>query len=261
MDENTPSGQAIGDPIAATDADGNTLTYRLSGADADSFAIDASTGQIKTQGTHNFEQRDSYSVIVQVSDGEGGQASLAVGIAINDIDEPPGQPAAPTVRGVSQTSLQVRWVAPTNTGPDILDHDVQYRASSAGSPNAFIDANYDSTAQMVTLTDLAQSTEYEVQVRAHNEEGTGAWSESGKEEPSRHHRHHHDHRHHHHDHRHHHHDHRHHPPPPPPPPPQGGPEVTISARYYICDGRHVCDLYNYSESCTDLCTDSECECQ
>ena len=151
VDENTPLGQAIGDPISATDADGDVLTYRLHGADANSFAIEESTGQIKTQETHNFEQKDSYSVIVHVSDGEGGQVSLGVDIAINDIDEPPGQPAAPTVRGVSRTSLQVGWVAPTNTGPDILDYDVQYRASSAASPNAFIDANYESTAQMVTL--------------------------------------------------------------------------------------------------------------
>ena len=198
VDENTASGQAIGDPIAASDADGDVLTYRLSGADADSFAIDASTGQIKTQEIHNFEQKDSYSVIVLVSDGEGGQASLAVGIAINDIDEPPGQPAAPTVRGLSRTSLQVRWVAPANTGPAILDYDVQYRASSADSPNTFIDANYDSTAQMMTLTGLTQNTEYEVQVRAYNEEGTGAWSESGRGKTFA-------------------------PPPPPPPPPRPSP--------------------------------------
>ena len=213
VDENTPSGQAIGDPISATDADGDVLTYSLHGADADSFAIDADTGQIKTQRTHNFEQKDSYSVIVHVSDGEGGQVSLAVDIAINDIDEPPGQPAAPTVRGVSRTSLQVGWVAPTNTGPDILDYDVQYRANSADSPNVFIDANDDSTAQMMTLTGLTQNTEYEIQVRAHNEEGTGAWSESGKGRtfappPPPHHHHHHNH-HHNHNHRHHHHNHNH----------------------------------------------------
>ena len=79
VDENTPSGQAIGDPISATDADGDVLTYSLHGADADSFAIEESTGQIQTKVTYNFEQQDSYSVIVHVSDGEGGQVSLGVG--------------------------------------------------------------------------------------------------------------------------------------------------------------------------------------
>ena len=72
VSENTPAGQAIGDPISARDADGNTLTYSLRGADADSFAIDAGTGQMRTQGAYDFEAQSSYSVIVRVSDGEGG---------------------------------------------------------------------------------------------------------------------------------------------------------------------------------------------
>ena len=88
VDENTSSGQPIGDPISATDGDDDTLTYRLSGADADNFAIAARTGQIKTQGTYDFEQKGSYSVTVVVSDGEGGEASLVVNITINDIEEP-----------------------------------------------------------------------------------------------------------------------------------------------------------------------------
>ena len=88
VDENTPSGQPIGDLISATDGDGNALTYRLSGADANSFAIDASTGQIQTKGMYDFEQKSSYSVTVIVSDGEGGEASLVVNITINDIEEP-----------------------------------------------------------------------------------------------------------------------------------------------------------------------------
>ena len=127
LNENTPSGQTIGDPILATDGDGHTLTYRLSGADADSFAIDASTGQIQTKGTYNFEQKDSYSLIVYVSDGEGGEASLAAGIAITDIDEPPGQPAPPSVSAIAPTTLTVIWTEPSNTGPEITDYDVQYR--------------------------------------------------------------------------------------------------------------------------------------
>ncbi len=70
--ENTPAGEPVGDPLSARDADGNTLTYRLRGADADSFAIDAGTGQIRTKGTYDFEAQSSYSVIARVSDGEGG---------------------------------------------------------------------------------------------------------------------------------------------------------------------------------------------
>ena len=44
--ENTASGQAIGDPLAAEDEDGDVLTYTLGGTDTDSFSIDWATGQL-----------------------------------------------------------------------------------------------------------------------------------------------------------------------------------------------------------------------
>ena len=87
LEENTPSGQPIGEPISATSADGEPLTYSLWGVDAEYFAIDASTGQLETKGTYNFEQRNWYSPIVRVSDGKGGQVSVVVSIAIIDVAE------------------------------------------------------------------------------------------------------------------------------------------------------------------------------
>ena len=177
VDENTPSGQAIGDPIAASDADGHTLMYRLSGADADSFAIDENTGQIQAKGTYNFEQQNRYPLTVHVRDGEGGEASLAVGITINDIDEPPEQPAPPSVSAIASTSLTVIWEEPVNTGPEITDYDMQYRQADS---DAFTDAEYDGTERSMRLTGLSSSTRYAIQVRATNEEGMSAWSESGE---------------------------------------------------------------------------------
>ena len=46
--ENTAAGEDIGDPVAATDADADTLTYTLGGDDAASFDIDGATGQLLT---------------------------------------------------------------------------------------------------------------------------------------------------------------------------------------------------------------------
>ena len=40
VDENTAAGENIGEPVMATDADDDTLTYALSGTDAASFDID-----------------------------------------------------------------------------------------------------------------------------------------------------------------------------------------------------------------------------
>ena len=85
--ENTAAGQAIGDPVSATDADGDALTYSLWGADAEHFAIDAGTGQILTKGTYAFEEKRGYAVIVRATDGQGGRVSLVVNIAVTDVDE------------------------------------------------------------------------------------------------------------------------------------------------------------------------------
>ena len=64
--ENTPPGVNIGNPVSASDDDddgednndiefGDTLTYSLSGTDAASFDIDASTGQLITKAPLDFE--------------------------------------------------------------------------------------------------------------------------------------------------------------------------------------------------------------
>ena len=42
----TAAGENIGVPITATDADADTLTYTLGGADATSFGIDPASGQL-----------------------------------------------------------------------------------------------------------------------------------------------------------------------------------------------------------------------
>ncbi len=124
--ENTPAGEPMGDPLSATDADGNTLAYSLSGADADSFAIDASTGQIRTQGAYDFEAQSSYSVIVRVSDGEGGRASLVVGITITDIAEPPATPPSQVVIAPGNRQLAVRWDAASDEAgkPPVSGYEV-----------------------------------------------------------------------------------------------------------------------------------------
>ena len=85
--ENAPADQPIGDPVPAGDADADTLTYSLWGADAEHFDIDASTGQIRTKGTYDFEQKRGYSVIVRAGDGEGGRVSIVVSIAVTGVDE------------------------------------------------------------------------------------------------------------------------------------------------------------------------------
>ena len=91
--ENTAAGMPIGDPVAATDDDaGDTLTYTLGGADAASFAIDDTTGQLMTKAALDYEMPadadtdNAYEVTVTASDGNAADdATIAVTITVTDM--------------------------------------------------------------------------------------------------------------------------------------------------------------------------------
>ena len=121
--ENTPAGQNIGTPVAATDADtGDTLTYTLSGTDVSSFDIVNTSGQLQTKAALDYETKNSYSVTVSVSDGTGGSDSIAVTINVTDVanesdvaNEPaPPPPPSGNVLG-PPTNLKVETVQDTAT--------------------------------------------------------------------------------------------------------------------------------------------------
>ena len=185
--ENSAAGTAVGAVIpAATDADGDTLTYSLEGADAGSFAFDAASRQIQTGAgvTLDHEAEDTYEVTVKADDANGGTDTVAVTITVTDVAEPPAAPGAPTVAAAagSTTALDVAWTAPANDGKPAIEHyDVQYRAGSSGG---FAAGPQDVAGTAATIASLTAGTEYEVQVRATNDEGDGAWSASGSGTPN-----------------------------------------------------------------------------
>ena len=94
--ENTLAGAEIGEPVAATDREDDTLTYSLRGADAESFDIDPATGQLLTKAPLDHEAQAAYSVIVAVSDGKSSSGrdsdsrddSITVTISVENVDEP-----------------------------------------------------------------------------------------------------------------------------------------------------------------------------
>ena len=87
--EGTPSNVAIGDPVAATDPDDDALTYTLSGADADWFRVDSSSGQLLTEKLLDFETQDRHEVDVTVGDPfNAATTTIMVTINVTDVDEP-----------------------------------------------------------------------------------------------------------------------------------------------------------------------------
>ena len=78
----------------------------------------------------------------------------------------------------SATSLSVSWSAPDNAGPAITDYDHRHRTTSPEGSWTEVTGTT-STALSATIAGLADGTAYDVQVRATNDEGAGAWSDSG----------------------------------------------------------------------------------
>ena len=179
VSENELPNTDIGSLVAATDADGDTLTYSLEGADAASFNILSTGGgaQIQTNAALNHEKKSTYSITVRVTDGRGGTDAVNLTIRVTDVDgEAPDTPFAPTVTAVSSTSLQVSWAVPDNEGPPITDYGYRYRELSASWTEV---TNTAITATTVTIEGLEASTPYDVEVRATNAEGTSDWSNPG----------------------------------------------------------------------------------
>ena len=114
--ENSAGGTTIGAPVAATDlnegdaAVNDPLVYSLTGTDADSFTIDAGTGQLAlAQDVElDYEGKRSYRVTVQVTDGRDRNGdddndviddTINVTINVTNVNE------APTVSGETTASF------------------------------------------------------------------------------------------------------------------------------------------------------------
>ena len=103
VDENSPSGTKVGEPVVANDVPGDVLTYTLTGIDADdgNYRIHQATGQIAlgprttldAEGgdTDRDEAADGlqHRVTVTATDPMGGTETQEVTITINNVNEAP----------------------------------------------------------------------------------------------------------------------------------------------------------------------------
>ncbi|WP_419553143.1 S8 family serine peptidase [Candidatus Poriferisodalis sp.] len=132
--ENVGSGADVGSAVTASDAESDSFTYSLSGVDAASFELDASTGQIMTAFDPDFESREKYTVTISVSDskdaaGDADSAvddTIAVSVVVIDHNEPPivvGPPAIDVVEG-TQTPVGSYTVTDPE-GQDISGLDIE----------------------------------------------------------------------------------------------------------------------------------------
>ena len=176
----------VGSPVAATDLDGDTLTYSVTGgtdqaAFNQSFTLNASTGQISRKAVLlSHETKSSWSVTLQAADPSGDTDTIDVTVSLTDVVEVPVAPTALSVSAKAGTSntLSVGWTAPVNTGrPGLSSYDVVWKVATADD-SSYSDTGVTHTGTAVTaeIGDLTAGTEYSVRVRAVNDEGDGAWA-------------------------------------------------------------------------------------
>ena len=170
----TATATAVGNPIEATDAPDDTLTYTLSGTDAAKFDIDETTGQLQTKDGEKYdrETKQTYSVTVTATDSAGQSDTVEVLILVGNEDEPPLKPGTPVVTQspINSADLVVTWTAPDNEGrPPITDYLISYSLAIGGLGAATV-----RTSELTaTLTNLTRLTRYQIGVRATNAEGQG----------------------------------------------------------------------------------------
>ena len=121
--ENTVAGVNIGGRVAATDQDGDSLTYSLGGTDAMSFEFDASNGQLKTKAPLDHETTASYTVTISVRDSRAADgtsdtatdATITVTVSVTDVAEDGTVTLFPRQNSKCEllpAELIVRWLLP-----------------------------------------------------------------------------------------------------------------------------------------------------
>ena len=91
VDENSPAGADIGDPITATDRENQGIAYTLGGTDASHFTMDM-VGQLKTNGALDHESKSTYTVTVSAMDDDADDplsSMTTVTINVTNVEEGP----------------------------------------------------------------------------------------------------------------------------------------------------------------------------
>ncbi len=180
---------------AVTDYDLRYFAGSADPSDADDWIEEGETsghthtGTATTATITGLTANTEYRVQVRAQNAKGESAWSPSGSATT-ATTPPGAPAAPTVSAVSSSrNLSVSWAAPATGGSAVTGYDLRLFAGSAdptdeadwvlrNESNGIPDLRTN-TGTSATLTGLAASTAYRVQVRATNGVVWGPWSPTG----------------------------------------------------------------------------------
>ena len=99
FEEDIVPGSAFGGNVqAATDADGDTLTYTLEGGDAAQFEMNSNRRlRTKVEEDYSYERGSTYYLKIKADDNNGGIATIDVTVNVGDVEEQPDKMARPLV--------------------------------------------------------------------------------------------------------------------------------------------------------------------
>jgi len=152
-------------PDGGSPITGYTVRWKLTSASNWTTATDSASPYTITGLTNGSE----YEVQVRATNerGDGGYSSSTNGT-------PATVPGTPTnlALNLGNTQLTASWVAPTdNGGAVITGYTIRWKLSSA---SAWTDASV--AGSPYTITGLVNGSQYDVQVRANNSQGSGAYT-------------------------------------------------------------------------------------
>ncbi len=178
--ENTAAGADIGDPVAARDDEGDTLTYSLRRG-TNILEINSATGQLQTKFAFNHELASRYFATVAVHDGKASDATgstaiddtIDVTIEIEDVDEPPVVTGSETRRVRENTTAVATYSA---SDPEEATTTFTWSLAGDDSDDFAISSSgvltFDPAPNFEVPTDTGGDNTYSVTVRATDDSAT-----------------------------------------------------------------------------------------
>lgn len=150
--------------VVATDADTDTITYSISGgADQAKFSIVGATGVLTFATAPNYESptdadtNNTYEVIVQASDGNGGTDIQTITVTVTDVDETSPSdptPTTPPTTTVDGATVQTGTTTETRTTTDVNGNTVTTTVSTEQLVIAPVSANRTDSTGTATTADI-----------------------------------------------------------------------------------------------------------
>ena len=159
--------------VTATDADGDTLSYSISGTDAASVSINSSSGALSFNTSPDYETRSSYSIIVTVSDGTN-ETTQSITVNVTDVNDAPVFTSDATFRvAENQTAIGTVGATDADSGDSVTFtvFGSELSITSAGvlsfatAPDYETKASYTAT---VTATDGTSETTQSITINVTN---------------------------------------------------------------------------------------------